>query len=590
MQVTLVSVARKGLGCMLQKSFRSKIIIPTVIVLIVLVAILNAYLPVKFLSYSESLINEKILANTQSLKFILNDSRDNSKAAAASMALNMDAIQAIKERDRKKILQIFTPTLDLYRIHYFTICDHKGIVLARTYEPESFGDSVVNQQNVQDALDGRISSYFEEGTLIKISVRTGAPVYDTDGALLGAISAGVRFDTDSVVDDLKKLLNAEVAVFYGATRIATTIIQDRQRAVDMVLHPDIAKTVIENRQEYSGETNILGTQYKTFYMPLLNAHNHAFATFFLGTPIEELLQASNRLILDGIVIGLIGLAASIVLLSFTISSISGPLTKLANDMDEIADGNLKVTITAQSEDEVGRLGKSLQRVVNIIFKLLDDINIMIAEQKKGNTDYHLNTEAFHGDYKVLADHILELSHFGMKDQLTEMPNRRSCDNRLALEWSRAIREKQFISMLMIDVDRFKNYNDTYGHQQGDVALRSVAKVLRQAIKRAMDFAARWGGEEFIILLPDTDADGALRIAEHTREEIENTVIPSAGPGGARVTVSIGVTTLMPAACSSSIDDLVAKADEALYRAKAAGRNRVVFGDAQDAKPLRLILG
>jgi diguanylate cyclase (GGDEF)-like protein len=199
---------------------------------------------------------------------------------------------------------------------------------------------------------------------------------------------------------------------------------------------------------------------------------------------------------------------------------------------------------------------------------------MIAEHEKGNVDYRFNTGKFLGDYKILAERVLELAAFGMRDQLTGIPNRRSFDNRLDLEWGRAVREKTPISILIIDVDEFKNYNDTYGHQQGDIALQTVAKTIKQTVKRSLDFVARWGGEDFVVLLPGTGSSGSAKVAEKIRIEIENTIIPCADGKGANITVSIGVCAQIPWK-NDPISDFISKADDALYKAKETGRNRVV---------------
>jgi diguanylate cyclase (GGDEF)-like protein len=126
---------------------------------------------------------------------------------------------------------------------------------------------------------------------------------------------------------------------------------------------------------------------------------------------------------------------------------------------------------------------------------------------------------------------------------------------------------------MIDVDHFKIYNDTYGHQQGDKALCLIARVLTQTLKRTSDFVSRWGGEEFIIFLPKSDAYGGMTIAEEIRKNIEAAELPCDDGNITRLTVSIGVNSEMPTP-SSSIDEFISKADKALYCAKAAGRNIV----------------
>jgi diguanylate cyclase (GGDEF)-like protein len=147
-----------------------------------------------------------------------------------------------------------------------------------------------------------------------------------------------------------------------------------------------------------------------------------------------------------------------------------------------------------------------------------------------------------------------------------------------MEWSRAIREQVPISFLMLDIDKFKNYNDTYGHQQGDVVLQAVAKLLLKSSRRSSEFAARWGGEEFAILLPNTPLPNAMDVAEKIRVNIENEMIPCIGNTTTKVTASIGVNAQIPAR-DSSLEAFISAADKALYAAKAAGRNQVKSGEA-----------
>ena len=173
----------------------------------------------------------------------------------------------------------------------------------------------------------------------------------------------------------------------------------------------------------------------------------------------------------------------------------------------------------------------------------------------------------------IVNQVRTIKHLSMIDTLTELANRRSFDDRLRTEWARAIRGSAPISMLLIDVDFFKDYNDTYGHQQGDVALQTVAKIFSQFFKRPGDFLARWGGEEFAALLSNTDMHGGLMLGEEIRAGVENAVIHCVDGASTQLTVSIGVNAQVPAQ-NSSIDAFIACADTALYAAKSAGRNRV----------------
>jgi len=173
---------------------------------------------------------------------------------------------------------------------------------------------------------------------------------------------------------------------------------------------------------------------------------------------------------------------------------------------------------------------------------------------------------------MMINYINTIKHLGMTDQLTDLPNRRSFDERIRMEWNRAIRDKTPVSVLYIDLDKFKNFNDSYGHQQGDVVLRTVAKIFAREVKRSADFVARMGGEEFVVMLMNTEASGALEVAERIRQSVESARIPLSNGHTAGVTISIGVHTQIPAP-DSMFDEFLGCADNALYTAKRTGRNR-----------------
>ncbi|MBI4914624.1 MAG: diguanylate cyclase [Acidobacteria bacterium] len=166
--------------------------------------------------------------------------------------------------------------------------------------------------------------------------------------------------------------------------------------------------------------------------------------------------------------------------------------------------------------------------------------------------------------------LMELSYL---DPLTGIANRRRFGERLEHEWKRAVRGKNPVSLVMIDIDGFKAFNDAYGHPRGDECLRSVATTLADGLPRAGDSVARYGGEEFVVILPFTDRSGAVKVAEQLRHRIEGLGIPNrASTVGKVVTISCGVATFVPAA-DIEMQELIRLADEALYRAKQRGKNR-----------------
>ncbi len=164
----------------------------------------------------------------------------------------------------------------------------------------------------------------------------------------------------------------------------------------------------------------------------------------------------------------------------------------------------------------------------------------------------------------------------MIDGLTGIPNRRRFEEFSKCEWKRAARSRNPISVIMIDIDNFKNYNDTYGHLMGDDCLKSVADSINRSLNRPADLTARWGGEEFVCVLPDTDSQAAMRIAEIIRESVNKLNIPhKASINSSVVTISLGVASIIPET-SLEFDFIMSKADKALYSSKNNGKNRVTL--------------
>jgi diguanylate cyclase (GGDEF)-like protein/PAS domain S-box-containing protein len=169
----------------------------------------------------------------------------------------------------------------------------------------------------------------------------------------------------------------------------------------------------------------------------------------------------------------------------------------------------------------------------------------------------------------------ELEELSFRDGLTGVANRRRFDSVIETEWNNACRAKQPISLLMLDIDCFKQYNDHYGHLEGDQCLKRVAKLLTLAASRPRDFTARFGGEEFILLLPDTNESGAFKIASRCRDLIAGEHIPHEGSDVSKyLTTSIGLCTAIPD-CGDEVRTFIEMADRRMYQAKQRGRNTIV---------------
>ncbi|MCI0667876.1 MAG: diguanylate cyclase [Methylococcaceae bacterium] len=175
---------------------------------------------------------------------------------------------------------------------------------------------------------------------------------------------------------------------------------------------------------------------------------------------------------------------------------------------------------------------------------------------------------------------IKLARLSAVDGLTEVFNRRYFDNALEKEFQRSIRNRAPISLIMIDIDGFKAFNDFYGHLQGDRCLKQIATALKRVFKRSHDFIARYGGEEFVVVLPETSSEGAESMAEALRSQVENLSIDHIqAPAGNCVTISLGVASMVPQPRNAS-EELINRADRALYHSKLAGRNRVTLAPGE----------
>ncbi|MGT2433237.1 diguanylate cyclase [Cupriavidus basilensis] len=224
-------------------------------------------------------------------------------------------------------------------------------------------------------------------------------------------------------------------------------------------------------------------------------------------------------------------------------------------------------IAAGANDYLVKLPDTIELVARIRYHSRSYLNLQQRDEAY---------RALRQSQQQLLETNLELQRLTNSDGLTGLSNRRYFDEYLGAEWKRANREQSQLALLMIDVDSFKAYNDTYGHVAGDEVLRRVAGVIRENCARPADLPARFGGEEFAMILPSTSPGGARLLAEKVRRAIESLQVPHSGsPVGAYVTVSIGGTAMVPAA-DMPFSRIVEIADAGLYQAKRNGRNQVVM--------------
>ncbi|MDR1705337.1 MAG: methyl-accepting chemotaxis protein [Clostridiales bacterium] len=389
-------------------NLKSKILIPVVILQVLLVAVLTVFASFRFTGFADDMTVSQIERLADNIKNEIEDHKVSAAAAAKACSEDIDISVAIKTNNREKLQELLLATLNTYGVTYYTVADAEGNVILRSYDFDNYGDSVLSQQNVKDALEGKYSTYIESGTAIKVSIRSGAPIVDSLGRVIAVISAGVRYDTEEMVDRLKTRQGGEFTVFYGDERVATTIVQNGQRAVGTKLtDTGVLNAVLENGQEYIGDTNIFGEPYKAFYMPFKNPSGEPFAILFYGSSQSEVIAMTNSFIITIIIIGAAALAIiAITLILIMNNVVSKPISQLVDVAESVAAGNLNINIDTSRADETGKLARSFSHVVGSVNGLVQALEgISHKYSVEGDIDAKVDVSLFQGSYKHVAENI-----------------------------------------------------------------------------------------------------------------------------------------------------------------------------------------
>lgn len=272
----------------------------------------------------------------------------------------------------------------------------------------------------------------------------------------------------------------------------------------------------------------------------------------------------------------LGSALEVILLSFALADRLNQEKRERYEAQITALNHERVASTAQAEAlQQERCARTAQEKALVHEREAREAQAQALEiQRKANETLENKVRERTNELENANQKLAELS---TTDALTGVRNRRYFDQVLDREFNRAFREREQLSVLMLDIDHFKAVNDDYGHQVGDEALRVIAKVLKEVVHRTTDLCARYGGEEFAIVLPNTEVEGAYQVAEKIRKEIAEQVVSAEGKEFS-LTVSIGVMGDAPAS-GDNVDLWLKEADDALYAAKEGGRNKVVLSAA-----------
>lgn len=517
------------------------------------------------LNESQALFNEHIHFDTEKMTAIL------------EMFFREERFKKIfAARDRERLYQeglpLYKMLFDTYGITHFYFHLPDGTVFLRLHRKELYGDRVTRETYKTAVLTGRLSSGIELGKTA-FALRVVAP-YRYNSRLIGYVELGEEID--HFTELLNKTKNVHFLTFADKDRLdkdewiaansrrGTPANWDRLKNFAWVAHPD--ETLAKSR--HINDANLT----KFAYDPAIatDLPTRPDELIMGGFPLKDVqgkhagvvvtfmdISKQIDLLSKFKIASSVALLAAFVIIFIMIGTISGrwiikPLRTLSRAARIFAGGDLKShRISYQSSDEVGQLATAINEMAVKLDSMYTSSNDRTAELETLNT---------------------KLESLATTDGLTGLFNHRYFYTKLEEEISRAIRYSNPLSIVMIDIDHFKQYNDTWGHISGDIILKMFSETLRMH-SRDTDVVARYGGEEFAIILPESDLVTALAVAERIRSTIQSTRYPKAEsqPGG-RLSASFGVAVHDG---MGSCKEFVELADKALYLAKQNGRDRIM---------------
>lgn len=341
------------------------------IILLIAVAVTATAMPAIYFFVHSMEKNHEVstVQSMEGLAAIIDDYKKMAAANATIMAAYPGVAQAIEARDGAAVIRLLGPLAKQASLDSVTISDDKGVVVVRTHDAK-IGDSVANQANVRQALQGNLFAAVEPGTVVRLSVRAGAPVKNAAGKIVGVITPGYTVSREEIVDRVKKLFGTDATLFHGDERVSTTIVKDGKRQVGTKLNPEIAAVVLGQGQKFTGKADIIGMPYMTAYMPLLGPDNKPVGVIFAGENLGVLQAERSRIMAIVGVIALFILGMGIFCALYLARSMAAAINEVVAGAAEVAAGDLTRRVAVKSRDELGILATNFNAMVEHLEKLV----------------------------------------------------------------------------------------------------------------------------------------------------------------------------------------------------------------------------
>jgi len=391
------------------------------IAILIAIAIIATAIPAYYMMSEnmEKSHEKNVLQSLHGFSNMIDIYKKDAAKQAELIATYPDLNKAVEDKDATVIKQMLTPFLKS-NIDFITITDEKGTVLFRSHDTKT-GDSVLNQMNVEKSLQGTTFSTIESGTAIRLAIRAGSPIKNSQGKIVGVISTGINATKNEIVDTVKDNYGTEATIFHIDERVATTVSKDGQRVVGTKLDPKIAEKVLGQGTLYVGQASILGIEHIAGYMPLIGANDKPIGILFTGENISTYHAERNKLIMTIFIVALITQAVAMGFTLLLAKSLSDPINKLVKIVTKVSNGDLTEEVSIQSRDEIGILASNFNIMVRHLRELVIQISNKAETLTASSQELTASSEQSAQAAEMVASSTIEVAS-GSEKQRTSVAN------------------------------------------------------------------------------------------------------------------------------------------------------------------------
>ncbi len=518
------------------KTLKAKLIFYFLVVILIPIVLITFIVVQKMESQYFESMNTRLKYILEGIEKEYNSIQEEALSLAKSYASMSYIKELVRKEERVTLQNEFIGLKEGTDLDIIEVGNSKGTVLIRAHMLNRFGDDKSGDFQIKEALEGRTSVDVRKGGF-GLVISAVVPLRQKEKTV-GTVRTGYILD-DIFVDRLKMMTDMEIFLYSNSDLVASTLLdKQKNRVKNIPLKKELLESVLEKGEGYFGSLNIDGFAYSLGAFPLMTEEGKVVGMLLGGLSNEALLKLVRRTRTYFSLIALLGGLLAAVLGFVIAGNITNPVKKLMETTKKVASGDLNQEVQIDSSDEIGALASSFNQMTKDL------------EKMHRQSENLANTDALSGLY-----------------------NYRYFYEQLEREIKEAQEYHYPLSLVVVDVDYFKKYNDAYGHLEGDMILKELGEILKASIRKT-DVAARYGGDEFTVILPRVEREEAIGFAERVRQKVKETAFAKEGvqPLG-DLTVSLGIAVYPEDAESSK--DLVKKADDAMYEAKKAGRDRAM---------------